>query len=72
MNKINKNKIEEILKNPDNNFPIPLQNIIVENMKVVKKQLPYKKFIDIKDLQTLAYPINSIYKPISKIIVFDK
>jgi hypothetical protein len=61
-------KIEEQLRDKTNNFPIPLQQILVDNMDEKRKETPHIKLIYIKDLQTLSYPVNSLYKPISRMI----
>jgi hypothetical protein len=61
-------KLEEFLKDKKNNFPIPLQHILVDDLEEKKKETPHIKLVPVKSLQTLSYPINTLYKPISKII----
>jgi len=63
----NKNNIEAEIRNPQNYFPIPMQNVRIEKMKEAKKKLPHLKLIDISDLQTHSYAISPCYKYISRI-----
>lgn len=67
-----KKLIENILKDPLMGFPIPLQNVLITDNTVLHSDLPKVKLIDIKDLQTLAYPVVAFYKPISKIIEYNE
>lgn len=60
--------IDEILKNDVNNFPIPIQNILVSNLDQTKHETPHVKLLPANDLQTLCFPVFTFYKPISKII----
>jgi hypothetical protein len=60
--------IEEILKNSINNFPIPIQHILVKDLDETKHETPHVKLVPVNDLQTLCFPVYTFYKPISKII----
>lgn len=60
--------IEEILKNRINNFPIPIQNIFVNDLIETKSETPHVKLLPVNDLQTLSFPVYTFYKPISKIV----
>lgn len=60
--------IEEILKNDINNFPIPIQHILVSDLDQAKHETPHVKLLPAKDLQTLCFPVITFYKPISRII----
>jgi hypothetical protein len=61
-------KIEELLRDKRNNFPIPLQHILVDDLEEKKNETPHIKLVPVKKLQTLSYPINALYKPISRML----
>jgi len=67
MNKKNIDEIEYILRNTQNKFPIPLQNIIVEDINTISKYLPKVKLIEMDNFKTITYSIQAFYKPICQI-----
>ena len=68
MKKQNKEQeLENILKNENNQFSMPLQKIVVSDLELIFDSLPKVKLIDIDTFQTNNYQINKLYKPISKI-----
>ena len=68
MKKQNKEQeLENILKNENNQFSMPLQKIVVSDLELIFDSLPKVKLIDIDTFQTNNYQINKFYKPISKI-----
>lgn len=60
--------IEEILKDKLNNFPIPIQHILVADLDEIKSETPHVKLVPVRGLQTLCFPVYTFYKPISRII----
>ncbi|CAN5595020.1 hypothetical protein BH11BAC2_BH11BAC2_25060 [soil metagenome] len=60
---------EDDLRNPENRFSIPMQNIHVQELEKLKSSIPHVKIVISKELQTDAYALSPFYKPISRIIV---
>lgn len=66
--------LEKLLRNKENEFSIPLQNVIVTDLAqdVKAENFPSVKSIDVKDFQTRSYSVRTLYKPISKLIDFNE
>ncbi len=62
--------IQKYLKDSENQYSIPLQNIITQ--EATDEKLPKIKLISVAELQTLAYEVKSFTKPISKIFIEDE
>lgn len=60
--------IKRLLRKNKIKCPVTYHFLTENSLKEKRKELPHRKFIDIADLQTLTYPINDFYKPISRVL----